>query len=65
MDTGLIFALISAVLFAVGIVMVRRTAGAAGEAFTVTAMSVFVGIPFFAIAISISGGWVNLQRSVH
>jgi drug/metabolite transporter (DMT)-like permease len=62
MDTGLIFALISAVLFAIGIVMVRKAAGNAGEAFTVTAISIFVGVPLFAVAISVSGGWSNLQN---
>jgi drug/metabolite transporter (DMT)-like permease len=62
MDTGLLFALMSAVVFAVGIVMVRKSAGTAGEAFTVTAMSVFAGIPLFVIAISVSGGWTNLAQ---
>jgi drug/metabolite transporter (DMT)-like permease len=62
MDTGLVYALIAAVVFAVGIVMVRKAAGDAGEAFTVTAMSIFAGIPFFAIAISVSGGWSNLAE---
>jgi drug/metabolite transporter (DMT)-like permease len=62
MDTGLILALISAVLFAIGIVMVRKAAGNAGEAFTVTAISIFVGVPLFTVAISVSGGWSNLQN---
>ena len=60
MDTGLILALIASVSFAAGIVMVRKTAGEAGESFSVTAMSIFTGIPFFAIAILISGEWSNL-----
>jgi drug/metabolite transporter (DMT)-like permease len=63
MDIGLILALISAVAFAIGIVMVRKAAGNAGEAFTVTAISIFVGIPLFAVAISFSGGWINLQNA--
>ena len=62
METGLILALISAVLFAIGIVMVRKAAGNAGEAFTVTAISIFVGIPLFAVVISVSGGWSSLQN---
>jgi drug/metabolite transporter (DMT)-like permease len=62
MDTGLLFALISAVVFAIGIVMVRKTAGAAGEAFTVTAISIFAGIPLFAITLSVNGGWASLQN---
>lgn len=57
MDIGLILALIAAVSFAVGIVLVRKAAGEAGEAFTVTAFSIFAGIPLFAIAISITGDW--------
>ncbi len=60
MNTGLVLALIAAFSFAIGIVMVRKTAGDAGEAFTVTAFSIFTGIPFFAIAISASGAWSNL-----
>jgi drug/metabolite transporter (DMT)-like permease len=63
MDTGLVLALISAVAFAIGIVMVRKAAGNAGEAFTVTAISIFVGIPLFIVAISIGGGWSNLQNA--
>jgi drug/metabolite transporter (DMT)-like permease len=61
MDIGLVLALISAVVFAIGIVMVRKTAGDAGEAFTVTAISIFVGIPVFTAAVSMSGGWTNLK----
>jgi transporter family protein len=57
MDIGLVLALIASVCFAVGIVLVRKTAGEAGEAFTVTALSVFAGIPLFAIAISVNGDW--------
>jgi len=60
MDTGLILALISAVSFAAGIVLVRKTAGEAGEAFSVTALSISTGIPFLTIAIFISGGWSDL-----
>ncbi len=56
----MILALIAAVSFAAGIVLVRKTAGEAGESFSVTAISIFIGIPFFAIAITISGEWHNL-----
>jgi drug/metabolite transporter (DMT)-like permease len=61
MDTGLVLALISSVSFAAGIVLVRKTAGEAGESFSVTAVSVFIGLPFFAIAIFASGDWIALQ----
>jgi len=60
METGLVLALIASVSFAAGIVLVRKTAGEAGEAFSVTALSILTGIPFFAIAVSVSGGWHNL-----
>ena len=56
----MILALVSAVSFAAGIVLVRKTAGEAGESFSVTAISIFIGIPFFAIAIVISGEWSKL-----
>ena len=61
MNTGLLFALLSAVVFAVGIVMVRRSAGAAGEAFTVTAMSIFAGIPLFVIVLTFNDGWASFR----
>jgi drug/metabolite transporter (DMT)-like permease len=60
METGLILAIIAAVSFSAGIVLVRKTAGEAGESFSVTAVSIFVGIPFFGIAIAISGEWSQL-----
>lgn len=60
MEIGLVLALVSAVAFAIGIVMVRKAAGDAGEAFTITTISIFAGIPLFVIAISASGGWDNL-----
>jgi len=60
MDTGLILAIVAAISFSAGIVLVRKTAGEAGESFSVTAISVFIGIPFFAIAILASGEWSQL-----
>lgn len=60
METGLILALISAVAFACGIVMARKSAGDAGESFTVTALSIYIGIPLFVIAITATGAWNNL-----
>jgi drug/metabolite transporter (DMT)-like permease len=60
MDTGLILTIIASFSFAIGIVLVRKTAGEAGESFSVTAMSIFVGIPFFTIAILASGDWHKL-----
>jgi drug/metabolite transporter (DMT)-like permease len=57
MQTGLVLALIASVGFAAGIVIVRRATAAAGESFSSTAASIFVAIPLFVIAISISGEW--------
>ena len=57
METGLILALISALSFSIGIVIVRRASAAAGESFSVTAVSIIIGIPFFAIAVTIAGDW--------
>jgi drug/metabolite transporter (DMT)-like permease len=57
MEIGLIFALIAAVGFAGGIVVIRKATALAGESFTVTVFSVFLGIPFFAVALFISGEW--------
>jgi transporter family protein len=60
MSTGPVLALIAAVSFAVGIVLARKTAGEAGEAFSVTALSIFSGIPLFAVVIIAGGNWHNL-----
>ena len=60
METGLILAIIASASFAVGIVLARKTAGEAGEAFSVTTFSILAGIPIFAIVITISGEWYKL-----
>src|SRR4030042_4921815 len=60
METGLILAIAAAVSFSAGIVLVRKTAGEAGESFSVTAVSIFIGVPFFAVAILASGEWNQL-----
>jgi drug/metabolite transporter (DMT)-like permease len=57
MQTGLVLALISAFSFSVGIVIVRRASAAAGESFSVTAVSIIVGIPLFALAVTVAGDW--------
>jgi drug/metabolite transporter (DMT)-like permease len=57
METGLILALIASLSFSTGIVIVRRASAAAGESFSVTAVSVIIGIPFFALAVTIAGDW--------
>lgn len=60
MDNGLIMALFASLAFAGSIVAVRRTAGRVGESFTAAEFSIFVGIPFFAVAVSITGEWGKL-----
>lgn len=60
MEKGLIFALFAAVSFAGSTVLVRKAAARTGESFTATAISVFIGIPFFAVALFISGEWHKL-----
>jgi drug/metabolite transporter (DMT)-like permease len=55
--TGLIITLFSSIAFAAGVVLVRKTAGEAGEAFSVTAMSICSGIIFFTLAVFITGDW--------
>ncbi len=58
----MILAIAAALSFSAGIVLVRKTAGEAGESFSVTAISIFTGIPFFALAIVISGEWRQLYE---
>jgi drug/metabolite transporter (DMT)-like permease len=62
MHTGLFIAIIAALSFSIGIVLVRKAAGAAGEAFTATVMSILAGIPLFIITISASESWTNLAQ---
>ena len=60
MEKGLIFALFSALTFAMSAVFIRRGVSEAGESFTATAISVFIGIPFFAASLFLSGEWSKL-----
>lgn len=60
MEIGLILTLISAVMFSSGIVIVRKTSAEAGESFSVTAVSVLIGVPFFALAVTLAGDWNTL-----
>jgi drug/metabolite transporter (DMT)-like permease len=57
MPTGPILAIISALSFSAGIVIVRKASAAAGESFSVTVVSIFAGIPYFAIAVTLAGDW--------
>lgn len=60
MEKGLILALFAAVSFAGGMVYVRKAASQTGESFTGVAITVFVGVPFFAASVSFSGEWSKL-----
>jgi drug/metabolite transporter (DMT)-like permease len=60
MEKGLIFALLASVSFAGSVVFVRKATDQTGESFTPTAISVFMGLPFFAIALFITGEWSKL-----
>ena len=55
MEKGLILALLSSLSFAAGAVFIRRGVFEAGESFTATAISVFIGVPFFAAAVFLNG----------
>ena len=60
MEKGLILALFAAVSFAVGIIIVRKVVARVGESFTATVTSVFIGVPFFAVALFFTGEWDKL-----
>ena len=57
MPLGPLLAIIAALSFSIGIVIVRKASAAAGESFSVTVVSIFIGIPFFALAVSVAGDW--------
>ena len=63
MNIGLIFAVLTAFNVAVAAVFIRRGSAHTGESFSATAISIFLGIPFFAVAISIAGEW-DIVRAI-
>jgi len=60
MQNGLVLALIAAVSWAIGAVLVRKGVSQAEESFTAVAISVFLGIPLFSASVSLSGDWSKL-----
>lgn len=60
MPTGLILAILAALSFSIGIVVVRKTSAAAGESFSTTVVSIYVGIPYFALAVTVAGDWAKI-----
>lgn len=57
MEIGLIFALLSAASFSGGNVLIRKGAFLAGESFTATLISVFVGVVFFLFLMPVDASW--------
>jgi len=51
------FAILASLSFAASMVLVRKAAAQAGESFTAMTISVFIGIPFFAIIIFFKEEW--------
>lgn len=60
MEKGLICALFASVSFAGSTVLVRKATALTEESFTAMATSVFIGLPFFAVVLFISGEWHQL-----
>jgi drug/metabolite transporter (DMT)-like permease len=63
MPNGLIIALFGATSWAINSVLVRRLSSRTGELFTTTATSIYFGVPFFAIILTLTGEW-SLLTSV-
>jgi len=60
MTWALVMAVGAGILFAGGTVSVRRAIYRLGESYTTTAVGIFLGVPFFAIVISLAGEWDKL-----
>ncbi len=60
MEKGLILALLASVSFAACAVIVRNVTARTGESFTPMAVSVFIGIPYFAAALFFAEEWSEL-----
>jgi drug/metabolite transporter (DMT)-like permease len=56
---GFLFAILTAVCFAVPQVLVRRATYQSGESFTALAVSMLVGTPIFVVLVSAFGEWHN------
>ncbi len=57
METGLILALFAAFSFAFCVVIVRKATTQAGESFTTTEFSIYIGILLFTVALFFTGEW--------
>jgi drug/metabolite transporter (DMT)-like permease len=57
MDIGPLFAILTAAIFAVTQILVRRATYQSEESFTPLAVSMLVGTPIFVVLVSIAGEW--------
>lgn len=57
MDTGPLFAILTAATFAVTQILVRRATYQSEESFTPLAVSMLVGTPIFVVLVTITGEW--------
>lgn len=60
MPNGLFIALFGATSWAINSVLVRRLSSRTGESFTTTAASIYFGVPFFAVVLTVAGDWGTL-----
>jgi len=61
MEIGLILAICTAVCLSANAVLIRKATAQAEEAFSAATISVFIGVPFFAVAVSLAGDWTKLS----
>ena len=57
METGFLFAILTAVAFALSQVMIRRATYQSEESFTAVAVSGLIGTPIFVILLTVFGEW--------
>jgi drug/metabolite transporter (DMT)-like permease len=63
MTWALVVAVFAGVLFAGSTVAARKAAYSLGESYTTTAVGIFIGVPFFAVVISLAGDWDRLAAA--
>jgi drug/metabolite transporter (DMT)-like permease len=60
---ALVLAVVAGIFFAGSAVAARKAAYGLGESYTTTAAGIFLGVPFFAIVISLAGDWPKLMAA--
>lgn len=60
MEIGLVFALLTAVSFALSTIFLRRGVSRAGESFSAVVISVFIGTFFFLLVVAFTGEWSTI-----